>query len=301
MKKLFNKKNISNLALACVAYFFYYIIYFFIPYSVASKIGYLLGAYLIAKVPIKRRAEVLKNMALCFPNKPKSVIKQIYKESCGNFGRVIFEMPKINKGFNLDKYVKIHDENNVKDYSKNNNIILIGAHMANWEMIAKQANYFQSLFYAIYKPPHNPYLAKFFVKMRLNVSKRIYPTQLNKESIIKFNKKLLEKNTNDPIIIAKFTDQKTYEGITTTFFGRKVTTLNLLPRLAIKNHIKMYPVRCVRRDGIYFDMYIEKPLEIVSTGNTTEDIKLLTQANNNKIEEWITKYPEQWFWLHKRW
>ena len=25
---------------------------------------------------------------------------------------------KINKGFNVDKYVKIHDENNVKDYSK---------------------------------------------------------------------------------------------------------------------------------------------------------------------------------------
>ena len=301
LQKKINKKNISNLILALVAYIFYYTIYLFIPYPIASKIGYLLGVLILAKAPIKRKHEVIKNIELCFPDKPKSFIKNIYKESCGNFVRSIFEMPKMNKGFNVNKYVKIHDEYNIKDYSKNHNIILIGAHMGNWEAFSVQSNYFQNLFYAIYKPPKNPYLKQLIFNMRLHVSKKLHTIQLNKNTIINFNRKLSNKEPINPIIIAMFTDQKTYEGIPTTLFGRKVTTLHFLPKIALKYNIKMVPVRCTRVNGIYFDLHIEKPLEIIPTGNKEEDVKMLTQANNNKIEEWITKYPEQWFWLHRRW
>jgi len=34
---------------------------------------------------------------------------------------------------------------------------------------------------------------------------------------------------------------------------------------------------------------------------TDDEIYKITQAHTRALEKWIRKYPEQWFWMHKRW
>jgi len=46
---------------------------------------------------------------------------------------------------------------------------------------------------------------------------------------------------------------------------------------------------------------IEGPIELIHTGNDTEDLVTNTAMLTKKIEESILKNPEQWAWMHRRW
>jgi len=42
-------------------------------------------------------------------------------------------------------------------------------------------------------------------------------------------------------------------------------------------------------------------VEIVRTGDRSNDVLINTQNFTKIIEEEIRKSPEQWFWVHQRW
>jgi KDO2-lipid IV(A) lauroyltransferase len=42
-------------------------------------------------------------------------------------------------------------------------------------------------------------------------------------------------------------------------------------------------------------------LQVVQTGRSKEDVRVLTQQCNDVLESWIRRYPDQWLWIHRRW
>ena len=46
---------------------------------------------------------------------------------------------------------------------------------------------------------------------------------------------------------------------------------------------------------------IERPLVFQKTNDINKDVADFTRLINCKLEDWITEYPEQWFWVHDRW
>jgi KDO2-lipid IV(A) lauroyltransferase len=52
-----------------------------------------------------------------------------------------------------------------------------------------------------------------------------------------------------------------------------------------------------------FLVTIEKPLELdnFKKSNQEQAISEITLLINKKLEGWIKKHPEQWFWVHNRW
>jgi KDO2-lipid IV(A) lauroyltransferase len=294
------KKVISELLLAILAYLLYYTIKFLIPIHVASTIGYALGYILVARFPLPRKKEVLKNIQLAFPDKSYKEVKKIYVKSCINFTQNIFELPKLNKIMNDTNYFNIKDNKNTLSLLEKTSIMVFSAHYGNWELIVspyvKNPNS-----YSVYKAPKNTWLENFFLRMRKVDGYQMNLFTLNAKSILNLNREIKTKN----IILGMMTDQRILEGIEVKFFNRIAKTSPLLPLLSIKYNLPLIPAFVKRIGFCKFELEVFPPLEInqkyYEKENQAVGISLLTQKMNDTIQFVIQNDPNQWFWLHKRW
>ena len=57
------------------------------------------------------------------------------------------------------------------------------------------------------------------------------------------------------------------------------------------------------RDGKRFLHHVrfEPAFQLIRTGNHKADVLANTAMFTQRIEEYVLRHPEQWFWLHRRW
>jgi KDO2-lipid IV(A) lauroyltransferase len=85
------------------------------------------------------------------------------------------------------------------------------------------------------------------------------------------------------------------------FFGKKVPTHPGLAELALKTGAPVVPVFMVRDGFQKHRLMIKEPLKLIQTGDFKKDVEANTQLFNDTLESMIRQYPEQWFWIHRRW
>lgn len=65
--------------------------------------------------------------------------------------------------------------------------------------------------------------------------------------------------------------------------------------MALKYDAVLIPTYAIRQpDGLSFQIIVDPPIP----QGTPE---AMTQALNDNLERLIRRYPEQWFWIHRRW
>jgi KDO2-lipid IV(A) lauroyltransferase len=57
----------------------------------------------------------------------------------------------------------------------------------------------------------------------------------------------------------------------------------------------------MRTGGAHFTLEVFPALQAERTGDHEKDILAIMTAVNATVESWVRQYPEQWFWVHKRW
>jgi KDO2-lipid IV(A) lauroyltransferase len=85
------------------------------------------------------------------------------------------------------------------------------------------------------------------------------------------------------------------------FFGHKVTTTPAAAFLAIRCKNPVLPIFCVRDDRGRLTVVAKPPLEMKRSGDLRSDVQANTQMITNVVEKAVRQYPDQWFWVHKRW
>ena len=92
------------------------------------------------------------------------------------------------------------------------------------------------------------------------------------------------------------------EGVFVDFFGIPASTTTSVARLALRTDAIVLPAFAIwQKDKKKYLLKVCEPVEMPAGGDTTENVRILTQAVTKKIEEFVSKYPEQWMWIHKRW
>ena len=61
------------------------------------------------------------------------------------------------------------------------------------------------------------------------------------------------------------------------------------------------PMFCIREPDGGLRIEVKPPLEIRRSGDLRVDLVANTQRVNDAVEQVVRQYPEQWFWVHKRW
>jgi KDO2-lipid IV(A) lauroyltransferase len=102
--------------------------------------------------------------------------------------------------------------------------------------------------------------------------------------------------------IAMLSDQDAgTDGTVVEFFGRPASTPKGPAAFALKMNAPIIMAFIVRESRGKQKIVLEKPIFGKNTPDKEEDIKNLTQAYTSLLENYIRKYPDHWFWPHRRW
>lgn len=271
----------------------------FIPFPVGQFIGKILGSFL-ALVPVKRMSISLENIERSLDDsiagdKAKKLNRQVFI----HFGQVLFEVPHILRlnNRNLNKYVKFVGEDTLlKAIEKKKGVFVLTGHFGNWELMSVAIDIrFEPQQAIVARNLDYPPLDRLITHLRSRFGTEVIPKQRAMRRVMKA---IREKK-----IVGILLDQNVdwYEGVFVKFLGRWACTNKGLALMALKTGAPVVPAFPVRKEDGRYHVIFENEIELVRTGDQAKDIEQNTALFTDIIETYIRRYPDRYFWFHRRW
>lgn len=174
--------------------------------------------------------------------------------------------------------------------------IILTAHMGNWEALGKLGRDHGVALAAVAKPMHNRLVNDSILASRAQQGLEVLQIKTSMKSVV------------DAIRAGKWVailgDQDARRrGIFVEFFGRPASTapgaahfshlLNVpvLPTFCVRLRTPLRPLKVIFAPPIYPDPAVPRD----------EDIHRITQEHTAALEAVIRRFPDDYFWLHRRW
>jgi KDO2-lipid IV(A) lauroyltransferase len=263
----------------------------------SRKFSSFISFFFYYVLPIRKNV-VFDNLKHAFPELSEKEIKNIAYGSYKNFAITLVEilyLPWTNEE-QLKKVVQIHnlDLINKKEQEKNG-VILLSAHFGNWEYCAISAGVMLNKKLAVVvKSQRNPYVNNWMNRARTRWTNEIVPLGVSIRNIYSV---LLNKG-----IVAMVADQRgPEESIKLEFFGRKTSVYTGPAILSLKMNVPILYGITIRQPDFRYELELIEISRVDLPENYDDKVKVLSERMLKYLEDVIRKYPDQWFWMHKRW
>ncbi|MFW6035947.1 MAG: lysophospholipid acyltransferase family protein [Halothermotrichaceae bacterium] len=266
-----------------------------LPLKICKKVGRGVGI-IIYHLARGRNKVIRTNLRKAFPEKSEQECEELLQDVYINFGLVLIEVMLMER-FTIDEINDCLSVQGVEYFNKlsdtEDGIILYTAHFGNWEWLG---TYFASRGHpvsAIVTKQSNSYFNKKINEIRRSIGAKITTKDL---SLRKIYKRLLKGE-----ILYILGDQDGGEnGWNTIFFGRETSTFTGPVRFAAATGSYILPVFIIREGWLKHKIKFYPPYLIEKNASRQQEKELL-QELTTLTESVIREYPDQWFWLHKRW
>ena len=275
-----------------IEYLFVSVIVWFIEklsFGAARRAGELFGVFVYHFIPVRRKTGV-ENVMFAL-KKDKSQAERIVKQCYKGFTRALFEFESmtanINSG-NIDKYVKIHNIDILRDsVKKNKGVIFCTIHIGNWHLMDYAlAIHGIPLVHILKKQKNKKVFEHMTSKMKIS----------GKDFVIlhRIPKNIMSALSQGKIVEFLCDQDAGSAGTFVDFFGKKASTASGPALFHKKLGIPIILAYDIYENGLhnaYLELYehYEKTVEEIVCDYTAY------------FENVIRKYPEQYLWLHKRW
>jgi len=246
----------------------------------------------------KHRKIALDNLIYAFGNeKQPDEIERIAQQVFINLVKIVFEIgwSLHLKESQFPEHFKINGYHHIKNaYEKGRGVLALTAHFGNWELLTIIAKMIKFPINIVVRPLDFKPLDHFIFNLRTRYGGKIIPKERSIHAII--------KSLNRGEMVALLMDQNVdwYEGVFVDFMGHRACTSKGLALFALKTEAPVVPVFMIReKSGLRAEFGPE--IVTVKTGDRQKDIETNTQEYNRVIENFVRRYPEQWFWIHQRW
>ncbi len=272
----------------------------FITFHLPLKIAYGLAVffsdvhYIFAD---KDRARVKGNLKAIFPDKSEKEILKIRIRTFRNFAKYLvdfFRFSRLNEEY-VRKNIKVEGKNYFDQVlSEGKGAIMMSAHIGNWELGAVVIALLGYPFWIVALPHKDKNVDKFFNHQRESKGVKVIPLGRAAGQCMRVLK-------NNEFVALVGDRDFTKNGIILDFFG-KPTVLPIGPAFfALKTGASILPGFMIRNKDDSFTLKMEKPIKPAPTGNRDEDIKTLITQYKTIIEDYIRKYPDQWYMFMQFW
>lgn len=249
----------------------------------ASALGGWIGRTIGPRLAATRKARANLEKSL-----PREDHDAILRDMWDNLGRVIAEYPHLKKI--IHERVEISGLEHLEKIGKDKPFILIGGHLANWELAPVSMNYrLDSPVAGIYREPNNRYAAKLLDSCRNFEDKGVYIAKSQSGT-----REMVQTIRNGGRLLILI-DQKYNQGEAIEFFGRPAMTSTATAQLSLKYDIPILPMQIVR-DKNRFRIILHPQMD-----TSGKDEPTIMRDANALLEGWIRERPGQWLWLHRRW
>ena len=271
-----------------------------LPLTVALRVGACIGELLYV-VAARARRVALFNLQLAFPEKSLAERRRILRASSRNLGRLGAEfchLPRLTAE-ELPHLVTFADrpawEHALERAGKTGMVILTG-HFGNWELLAYAHGLLGHPITLVHRAMRN----KVFNEAIRVVRSKAGTRAIEKRAAAKEALRVLKRH--GILVVPADQNQVFSFGVFVDFFGLPACTTPGPARLAMLTGAPILPVFLVREgESGRHRVEILPDVEVASTGNREDDIRITTQRCTAVLEDMIRRYPEQWIWFHKRW
>lgn len=262
----------------------------------AARAGKALGRFFWLCVPPRRKKLAVDNILRTGIAADEKEARRIAKESALRFGPLgvaMFRFPLLTKK-NIRDYVTIVGAEKLDAIKESGRgCILAATHCGNWEVEGAALALYGYPLLSVAMKQKNEEFDKFITEYRSLPGQTVeYKTgvrdMLRRLRQGYFVGLLCDQDPGDTGILSPFLGQRTLTATGPAHFA--VTTgLPVMTALIHQTGLETYTI--IIGDPITADEGVSKK----------EAIQQITDRINARLEAWIRKYPEEWFWLHNRW
>jgi KDO2-lipid IV(A) lauroyltransferase len=261
-----------------------------LPLKAAYKVAVFLSDlhYLFA---YKDRFSVMANLKAIFPDKTATELKRIRLAMFRNFAKYLvdfFRFEELTKE-NLGDYMNIEGVAHIDQaLKKGRGAIVLSAHIGNWEMGGVGMALAGYSIGAVALPHRHKAVDDFFNFQREGKGMKVIPVGKAVRECLT----LLKENK----LLALLGDRGFGEkGMLLDFFGKQTALPKGPAAIAIRSGAALVPGFVYRNKDDTCTLKFEKAIEFTPSGDKDADIKALIVKYKSVIEDYIRKYPDQWF------
>ena len=259
--------------------------------KLSIRLAKIIGSLIYIILPI-RKAVAKQNLKIVFPNKSENKINKLIKKTYQHYSIIFFEF--MRQKFTKMASIKINVDDTTKSIlSSEKGIILMTAHLGNWELIIPTLGLYKKSTIVV-KEQRNLGGDKFVCEVREGHNITLLKTSKSKGGMI--------TALRNGEVLGLASDQNAdNKGTEILFFDHKAS----VPKgAAYFNYKTKCPIAigfCMLNKDYSYDFKL-RYLDIEHTEHNIENLfELVGQKFSNILEKEILKKPEQYFWFHRKW
>ncbi|HET9232850.1 MAG TPA: lysophospholipid acyltransferase family protein [Candidatus Eisenbacteria bacterium] len=255
--------------------------------------GRQLGRFVSRWVPIRREVALI-NLRASFPEKSETECRAIYGRMCELLGITLAEFARFSKPHALTRRITIENVEAVdRALRAGKGALLVTAHFGNWEVLGGAVAARGYPMTAVGARQRNPLVEELFNRYRQNVGM----VSINVDK----NLKPLLQALHEGACVATLADQDGGpDGFFLPFLGRTASVQGGLFRLLARKGIPMVTGFSIR-EGDRWRGELQDPEFPEPSEDTEREAARLAAVYAGRVESYVRRYPDHWFWLHRRW
>ncbi len=263
-----------------------------------------IGRFLFYVIPYRKKV-ITKNIKRVYGNtitakeRDKLTLafySHLAKSVCENIFMRFLTLKQIKR-----KAVVIGHEKVLKAAEKNKGVLILTAHMGNWELapIASILNFkeFQHRLHFIRRTLGNKTIERIAFRRYYKAGLEVIP----KKNALMTACDVLDKNDAVVFLLDQHADVKNKDGLAVEFFSEKAGTYQSLAMMARYTEAPVIPACSYRREDGKHVLQFFDPIPWIDNEDSKQELYLNTLNYNKALEKMILTHPEQWLWLHRRW
>jgi len=239
-----------------------------------------------------RRRVVRENLGAAFSLPPRETA-QLTQRIYAHLGRVLLETLRLPL-LNQDKAREIIGEEALTRLMAlrrpERGVLVLTGHLGNWDLLACAAAKVGLPITVVTRSIHQRSMNRWWMRVREACGVRFVPARGSAMKILRALRR------GDLVCLAL--DQHEPGGVVVPFLGRPAATSTGLARLASATGAPVVAAFLVADPE--YRVVLEAPLAPPASKDE-QDIVVATARYTRAIEEFVRRYPEQWFWVHRRW
>ncbi len=174
-------------------------------------------------------------------------------------------------------------------------LLIISAHFGSWELAPAVALCLHTPLHVIVRPLDSPALQRLAEIYRQCCGYHA----IAKRAALAECLKVLRRGE----IVAVLMDQSSlrHESIQVEFFGTSAYTSKGPALLALRTGCPVVSGFLMRVGQGHHRLVFSQEIPVRRTGDLQQDIVENTRVFTQVIESYVRRYPDHWFWLHRRW
>jgi len=257
-------------------------------------------AWLAYRVDRRHRLVAQENLRHAFPEDTSEAdvnrrVRAVYVHFCTLLMEIIHIPRKLHPN-NWRRYLDLpHGRRLVRSLLSGRPLLVVTGHFGNWEMSGYALGLCGFTTYAIARELDNPFLDRYLRTFRERTGQRV----LAKKGDFDQMQALLAGAG----IIATLADQDAGgRGLFVDFFGRPASTHKAVALLALEYRVPLLVTGTARVAWpMHYANLIEDLILPEEYEGRPDAVRAITERYTSALERIVRAYPDQYFWLHRRW